>query len=76
MTLHLGVIVELGSNGLTTVYLDVWQFESLELDKTARPLVSCPLLLDAASYMPDTEDLTQEPGCPKLLAAVFRGSHE
>ena len=34
------------------------QFDMLELDRFAKPLVSCPLLLDAASYFPDTEDLT------------------
>ena len=36
------------------------QFDMLELDKFAKPLVSCPLLLDAASYFPDTEDLTTD----------------
>jgi hypothetical protein len=30
----------------------------LELDKFAKPRISCPLLLDPASYFPDTEDLT------------------
>ena len=32
----------------------------LELDRFAKPLVNCPLLLDAASYLPDTVDLTQD----------------
>ena len=36
------------------------QFDMLELDKFAKPLVSCPLLLDSASYFPDTEDLTTD----------------
>ena len=35
-----------------------FQFDMLELDRFDKPLVSCPLLLDAASYLPDTEDLT------------------
>jgi len=29
------------------------------LDRFVKPLVSCPLLLDSASYYPDTEDLLQ-----------------
>jgi len=36
------------------------QFDMLELDRFSRPLVSCPLLLDPASYYPDTVDLTQD----------------
>jgi len=35
------------------------QFDVLELDRFVKPLVSCPLLLDSASYYPDTEDLLQ-----------------
>ncbi|KAK2183470.1 hypothetical protein NP493_312g09027 [Ridgeia piscesae] len=35
-------------------------FDILELDRFAKPLVSCPVLLDPASYFPDTEDLTQD----------------
>ncbi len=32
----------------------------LELDRFAKPLVTCPLLLHPASYAPDTVDLTQD----------------
>ncbi len=28
------------------------------MDRFAKPLVSCPLLLDSVSYLPDTVDLT------------------
>ena len=36
----------------------LFQFDMLELDRFDKPLVSCPLLLDPASYFPDTDDLT------------------
>lgn len=42
-----------------TYCLNSVQFDMLELDRFAKPLVTCPLLLDPASYFPDTEDLTQ-----------------
>ena len=32
----------------------------LELDRFAKPLVTCPMLLHPASYLPDTVDLTQD----------------
>ena len=32
----------------------------LELDRFAKPLVTCPMLLHPASYFPDTVDLTQD----------------
>ena len=32
----------------------------LELDRFAKPLVSCPLLRDVIHYNPDTVDLTQD----------------
>jgi len=35
-------------------------FDSLELDRFAKPLVTCPLLLDPVGYLPDTEDLTHD----------------
>lgn len=38
----------------------VSQFDMLELDRFAKPLVTCPLLLHAASYAPDTVDLTHD----------------
>ena len=36
------------------------QFDMLELDRFAKPLVHCPLLLDFAGYLPDTFDLTED----------------
>jgi len=38
----------------------LFQFDMLELDRFAKPLVSCPLLLDSAGYFPDTVDLTKD----------------
>ena len=38
----------------------LFQFDMLELDRFNKPLVSCPLLLDPASYIPDTEELTHD----------------
>ncbi|XP_064639060.1 4'-phosphopantetheine phosphatase-like [Lineus longissimus] len=55
-----------GSSGLQSpksktcdmLYLrDGATFDMLHLEKFDKPLVSCPLLLDAASYFPDTVDL-------------------
>ena len=36
------------------------QFDMLELDRLEKVLLPCPLLLDPDSYLPDTEDLTQD----------------
>jgi hypothetical protein len=41
-------------------FLFFFQFDMLELDRFAKPLVNCPLLLDSAGYLPDTVDLTQD----------------
>ncbi|KAK6178482.1 hypothetical protein SNE40_013268 [Patella caerulea] len=35
-------------------------FDMLELDRLDKPLLPCPLLLDAQNYLPDTVDLTQD----------------
>ena len=40
--------------------LSFLQFDMLELDRFAKPLVTCPMLLHPATYAPDTVDLTQD----------------
>lgn len=48
----------------------------LELDRFAKPLVSCPLLLDPASYFPDTEDLTQNKEAREYWLQCFEEATE
>ncbi|KAI0214222.1 4'-phosphopantetheine phosphatase [Lamellibrachia satsuma] len=49
-----------GENYACSSGLQSPKFDILELDRFAKPLVSCPVLLDPASYFPDTDDLTQD----------------
>ena len=48
----------------------------LELDRFAKPLVSCPLLLDAASYFPDTVDLTLDAEARSYWLQCFEDATE
>ena len=43
-----------------TFFCALSQFDMLELDRLEKVLLPCPLLLDPDSYLPDTEDLTQD----------------
>lgn len=47
------------------------QFDLLEMDRLERPLVSLPLLLDPASYVPDTVDLTDDALARKYWLGCF-----
>ncbi|CAK6440518.1 unnamed protein product [Pipistrellus nathusii] len=46
-------------------------FDLLEMDRLERPLVSLPLLLDPASYVPDTVDLTDDALARKYWLGCF-----
>ncbi|XP_059547512.1 4'-phosphopantetheine phosphatase isoform X1 [Myotis daubentonii] len=46
-------------------------FDLLEMDRLERPLVSLPLLLDPASYVPDTVDLTDDALARKYWLSCF-----
>jgi len=48
----------------------------LELDRFSKPLVSCPLLLDSASYYPDTEDLLQNADAREYWLQCFEDATE
>ena len=64
------------------------QFDRLELDRFAKPLVMCPLVLHPKTYFPDTVDLTHdddartywlqcfEDATDKVSAAIGRGNEE
>jgi len=52
------------------------QFDVLELDRFMKPLVSCPLLLDVASYYPDTEDLLQNKDAREYWLQCFEDATE
>ena len=56
--------------------VDVLQFDKLELDRFAKPLVNCPLLLDSASYFPDTVDLTQDSQARSYWLTCFEDATE
>ncbi|XP_036163355.1 4'-phosphopantetheine phosphatase [Myotis myotis] len=46
-------------------------FDLLEMDRLERPLVNLPLLLDPASYVPDTVDLTDDALARKYWLSCF-----
>ncbi|XP_058160592.1 4'-phosphopantetheine phosphatase [Dasypus novemcinctus] len=46
-------------------------FDLLEMDRLERPLVNLPLLLDPASYVPDTVDLTDDAMARKYWLTCF-----
>ncbi|XP_069933201.1 4'-phosphopantetheine phosphatase isoform X4 [Oryctolagus cuniculus] len=46
-------------------------FDLLEMDRLERPLVDLPLLLDPASYVPDTVDLTDDALARKYWLTCF-----
>jgi hypothetical protein len=48
----------------------------LELDRFAKPLVNCPLLLDSAGYLPDTVDLTQDKEAREYWLQCFEDATE
>lgn len=48
----------------------------LELDKLSKPLICCPLLLDPASYIPDTVDLTHDREAREYWLQCFSESIE
>ena len=59
-----------------TNFLTFQQFDMLELDRFAKPLVSCPLLLDMASYLPDVDDLTQDTEAREYWLQCFEEATE
>ena len=61
---------------LLTNFLTFQQFDMLELDRFAKPLVSCPLLLDTASYLPDVDDLTQDAEAREYWLQCFEEATE
>ena len=57
----------------TYLYL---QFDKLELDRFAKPLVTCPLLADIPGYLPDTMDLTQDSEAREYWLSCFMEATE
>ena len=53
-----------------------FQFDMLELDRFAKPLVSFPLLLDQVGYLPDTEDLTHDEDARTYWLQCFEDATE
>ncbi|XP_041357828.1 4'-phosphopantetheine phosphatase-like [Gigantopelta aegis] len=52
------------------------KFDLLELDRLDKPLLPCPLLLDSASYIPDTVDLTKDADARQYWLQCFSESVE
>ncbi|XP_064615382.1 4'-phosphopantetheine phosphatase-like [Liolophura sinensis] len=72
-----------GSSGLQSPQGSAFQFKTrsstfdmLELDKLSKPLICCPLLLDPASYIPDTVDLTHDREAREYWLQCFSESIE